>query len=85
MRTGFILAGALILIMATGARAEGWCGFASHERSRLECGYSGATECQSARRKGGMCFVDPEFALNVKPALPISVTGLQKSFQRSID
>ena len=51
-------------------RAEGWCGFALHERSRIECGYSSAMECESAVGKGCVCLVDPEFALGVKAAQP---------------
>ena len=72
MRSGFVLAGALILMTATGARAEGWCGYAAHEKSLIECGYSSATECESAIGKGGMCFVDPDYALNEKRAAPAS-------------
>ena len=72
MRNGVILAGALILMTATGARAEGWCGYAPHEKSLIECGYSSATECESAIGKGGMCFVDPDYALNEKRAAPAS-------------
>jgi hypothetical protein len=74
MRSLTILAGALTLMMMTGARAEGWCGYAAHEKSLIECGYSSATECESAIGKGGMCFVDPDYALNVKHALPAVVT-----------
>jgi hypothetical protein len=84
MRSGYILAGALILMTVNGAHAEGWwCGFASHvksaEKSPMECGYSSATECESAIGKGGVCFVDPAFALNMKRVRPISMTGLSAS------
>ena len=72
MRNGFILAGALILMTATGARAEGWCGYAAATKSMIECGYSTATECESAIGKGGMCFVDPDYALNEKRTAPAS-------------
>ncbi len=70
MRNGIILAGALILMTASGAHAEGWCGYAAHEKSLIECGYSSATECESAIGKGGMCFVDPDYALNATRAAP---------------
>ena len=70
MRSGVILAGALMLMTTTGARAEGWCGYAPHEKSLIECGYSSATECESAIGKGGMCFVDPDYALNEKRVAP---------------
>lgn len=66
MRSGIVLAGALILMTATGARAEGWCGYAAREKSLIECGYSSVTECESAIGKGGMCFIDPDYALNRK-------------------
>ena len=70
MRSGFMLAGALILMTTIGARAAGWCSMATPEKSRIECGYSSATECENAIGKGGSCFVDPEFALNVKAECP---------------
>ncbi len=74
MRNGFILAGALVLMSATGARAEGWCGYAARAKSMIECGYTSVTECESAIGKGGMCFVDPDYALNEKRAAPTIVT-----------
>jgi hypothetical protein len=64
MRGGIMLASALLLTTAAGARAEGWCGYAAHAKAMIECGYSSATECESAIGKGGMCFVDPNYALN---------------------
>ena len=48
MRSGFVLAGALILMTATGARAEDWCGYAAAAKSMIECGYTSVTECESA-------------------------------------
>jgi len=74
MRGGIILAGALILVTASAAHAEGWCGYAAREKSLIECGYSSATECESAIGKGGMCFIDPDYALNVKRAAPMTAT-----------
>jgi hypothetical protein len=69
-----ILAAALVLVTATGVRAEGWCGYAAHEKAVIECGYSTATECESATGKGGMCFIDPDYAFNAKRAAPIIAT-----------
>ena len=74
MRSGIILTGALILVTASAAHAEGWCGYAAREKSLIECGYSSATECESAIGKGGMCFIDPNYALNVKRAAPMIAT-----------
>ena len=71
MRSDIILAGALILATASAAHAEGWCGYAAREKSLIECGYSSATECESAIGKGGMCFIDPDYAVNVKRTAPV--------------
>ena len=71
MRSGFILAGALILMTATGAQAEEWCGYAIHHDAVVECGYTNVADCQTAVGKGGMCFVDPELALNARHAAPL--------------
>jgi len=52
-----------ITLSATGARADDqWCGYASGDKSVIECGYSSVAQCQSAVGKGGMCFVDPDYA-----------------------
>jgi hypothetical protein len=64
MRCGIILAAALSLMSATAAHADKWCGYAAHAKSLVECGYSSATECENAIGKGGMCFIDPDYALN---------------------
>jgi hypothetical protein len=66
MRGEIILAGAIMLMAIPTARAEDWCGYAAGEKSQIECGYSSISECQSALGKGGMCFVDPDTALNRK-------------------
>jgi Protein of unknown function (DUF3551) len=76
MRSAIVLAGAIFLISISVAQAEEWCGYAAGQKSLIECGYSSISECQSALGKGGMCFVDPEVALNGKshpPARPDSV------------
>jgi len=66
MRNKILLTGAMVLFAIPAAQAEEWCGYAAREKSLIECGYSSVNECQSALGKGGMCFVDPEVALNRK-------------------
>jgi hypothetical protein len=70
MRRGIILALALCLPAAAGAHAEEWCGYASRDKSIIECGYSSVTDCENAVGKGGVCFVDPDYALAVNHAAP---------------
>jgi hypothetical protein len=74
MRWGIIFAAALTTTSATGAQAEGWCGYAAREKATIECGYSSAAECATATGKGGMCFVDPDYASNVTRATPAATT-----------
>ncbi len=64
----------LMVMTATGARAEEWCGYAARAKSIIECGYSSAAECESVIGKGGMCFIDPDYAANVKHAAPATFT-----------
>jgi Protein of unknown function (DUF3551) len=59
-------AAALIAWLPAGAQAQEWCGYGIHDKSVIECGYSNIADCESATGKGGMCFVDPDYALNVK-------------------
>ena len=66
MRGEIILTGIILLTAIPAAHAEDWCGYAAREKSLIECGYSSVSECQSALGKGGMCFVDPDTALNRK-------------------
>lgn len=69
MRYGLILAAALAAasIPTTSARADDeWCGYAATDKARIECGYSSVAQCENAVGKGGVCFVDPEYALNTK-------------------
>jgi hypothetical protein len=65
------LAAALTVLSATGARADEWCGYATHDNAVIECGYTTAQQCENAVGKGGMCFVDPDLALNSKHATPM--------------
>jgi hypothetical protein len=69
MRYGLILAAALAAaaISTTGARADDeWCGYATGDKAPIECGYSSVAQCENAVGKGGVCFVDPEYALKTK-------------------
>jgi hypothetical protein len=68
MRGRIILAVAFCVVAATGARADDWCGYTTRAHAMIECGYSSASECASAIGKGAMCFVDPEYAVNVQRA-----------------
>ena len=70
MRSGIILAAALTALSATGARADQWCGYATHKDAVIECGYTTAADCENAVGKGGMCFVDPDLALNTTRVMP---------------
>jgi hypothetical protein len=68
MRGGIVLAAALTVLSATGARADGWCGYATHDNAVIECGYTTADQCESAVGKAGMCFIDPDTAFNLTHA-----------------
>ena len=86
MRGGIILAAGLIAATATSAHAQEWCGYGATAKSIVQCGYSSNTECESAIGKGGMCFVDPEVALNGKrasTAVAMPPTGTNLTGRRS--
>ena len=68
IRLGLILAAAMTVMSAGGARADEWCGYATHKDAVIECGYTTAADCENAVGKGGMCFVDPDLALFTKRA-----------------
>jgi len=70
MQGRLILAAVLASVMGTGARAEGWCGYAARAKSIIECGYSSASECETAIGKDGVCFIDPDYALDTRRAPP---------------
>ncbi len=77
MQRGITLALTLTALVAitssTDARADEWCGYTSKDNAVIECGYTTAQGCEDAVGKGGMCFVDPDNALNViRPARPAS-------------
>ncbi len=81
MRNGIILAVAFTALSASGARAEQWCGYTTHKNAVVECGYMSAADCADAVGKGGMCFVDPDLALDTKRTTP--VTTARSSADRS--
>jgi uncharacterized protein DUF3551 len=78
MRCGLIFAVALaVMAMTTGARADDeWCGYAVKDKAIIECGYSTVAECQSAVGNGGMCFIDPDYALDDRRATPATPVKL---------
>ncbi len=61
----------------TAARADEWCGYTTKDNAVIECGYTTAQQCENAVGKGGMCFVDPDNALNVKQ-LPSSKLAVKR-------
>ena len=78
MRNGIILAvalSALTALSATGARADEWCGYATQKDAVVQCGYMSSADCETAVGKGGMCFVDPDIALDTKRADPSPATN----------
>ncbi len=79
MRFGIALVAALTVMTATAANAEDWCGYAARAKSVVECGYSTAAECESVIGKGGMCFVDPDYAANIRHAAPATPAHAGKS------
>jgi hypothetical protein len=77
MRCGIIAAALAAALSSSGAQAEEWCGYTAQNNAVIECGYSTIADCQTATGKGGVCFVDPDYALNAKrrtPALPSTAT-----------
>ena len=74
MRGRIILAVALTatlsILASTCAQAEEWCGYRAKDKSLIECGYSSVADCQSAVGQGGVCFVDPDYALDVTHRTP---------------
>ena len=77
MRGKIVLAGAIVLMTIPAAQAEDWCGYAARQKSLIECGYSSISECQSSLGKGGMCFINPETALNRKDQTPAPLDSLR--------
>jgi hypothetical protein len=66
-------------LSATGARADDeWCGYTAKDNAMIECGYTTSVQCETAVGKGGMCFVDPDYALNVRRIAPDNSTKIPK-------
>jgi len=76
IRYGIALAAAFAALSATGAYADDWCGYATHDNAVIQCGYTTVAECETAVGKGGMCFIDPDTALNTKPGMPVNATKI---------
>ena len=83
IRSGLILAAALTALSATGAKADEWCGYAHHDDALIECGYATSASCESAVGKGGMCFVDPDIALNARKSKHVTRSLGSKISDRS--
>jgi hypothetical protein len=70
MRIGMTFAAAALATVAAGslfsttASAAEWCGYAAKDNAVIECGYSTAEDCETITGKGGMCFIDPDYAFN---------------------
>jgi hypothetical protein len=67
-----ILAGlifAATLTASSAAFADDWCGYATKDTAVVQCGYTTVSQCEDAVGKGGMCFVDPDVALNKRNVL----------------
>ncbi len=76
IRYGIALAATLAALSTTGAKADEWCGYATHDNAVIECGYTTEAQCENAIGKGGMCFVDPDTALNLTRATPARATKM---------
>ena len=76
IRIGVAIAAALTIVSSTRASADDWCGYATGDTAVIECGYTTLARCEGAIGKGGMCFVDPDTALNVKRAMPAAATKI---------
>lgn len=66
---------ALLTAVATGttaALAQEWCGYSPRDKSTIECGYTSLTACESALGQAGLCFADPEYALNAHGKAPVT-------------
>jgi hypothetical protein len=61
---------------ATGARADEWCGYATGDNTVIQCGYTTLAGCEGAVGKGGMCFIDPDTALNIRRTMSGGVTKI---------
>lgn len=69
---GIILATALTALSASGAKADQWCGYASRDNAVIECGYTTAADCEDSVGKRGVCFIDPDLALENRHVTPLA-------------
>ena len=74
MRSGIIVAAALLALSATGANAAEWCGYSARPHAIVQCGYSSLQGCESTIGKGAMCFVNPYVAFNTPRMTPANFT-----------
>jgi hypothetical protein len=65
---GIVLAAALTALSASAAKADEWCGYASRDNAVIECGYTTSADCEDSVGKRGVCFVDPDLALETRRA-----------------
>ena len=77
------LAAGFVALSATAAYADEWCGYATHDNAVIECGYTTVAGCESAVGKGGMCFIDPDTAFNIKHAMPTKTSKTSGNLGRS--
>ena len=71
MQRAMVIAAALSVLTLSGANAAQRCGDGSQRaKSLIECGYSSVADCENAVGKGGMCFVDPDYAANARYHMP---------------
>jgi hypothetical protein len=73
MRSGGIIlaAATLTALSASGAKADEWCGYASRDNAVIECGYTKSADCEDSVGKRGVCFIDPDLALETRHAAPL--------------
>jgi hypothetical protein len=55
-----------------GRTGPGMCGYSPRDKSTIECGYTSLTACESALGHAGLCFADPEYALNAHGKAPVT-------------
>jgi hypothetical protein len=65
---GIVLAAALTALSASAAKADEWCGYAGRDNAVIECGYTTSADCEDSVGKRGVCFVDPDLALEATRA-----------------
>ena len=66
-----------LTLSTTAAQAAEYCGYAAKSDAVIECGYTTVADCETAVGKGGMCFVDPELALNIDRRKPAARAATQ--------